>query len=87
MKITDSNLFKYTCSCHCACLFADNCLLYRIIQSERDIATLQSDFNSLAQWSHIWQMNFNIGKCIVIKCSRDQTITDVVNKASKHLTS
>ena len=29
-----------------------------------DIANLQSDLNTLAHWSHIWQMEFNIDKCI-----------------------
>ena len=34
--------------------------MYRVIQSEKDIANLQSDLNSLAQWSDIWQKKFNI---------------------------
>ena len=57
-----------TYHCHCVNLFANDFLLYRIVQSERDIATLQSDLNSLAQWCLANKLN--IGKCIVIKCSR-----------------
>ena len=30
------------------CLFADDCLLYRVIQSETDTADLQSDLDTLA---------------------------------------
>ena len=41
-------------------LFTDDCLLYRVIQSETDTADLQSDLNTLAHWSHVWQMEFNI---------------------------
>ena len=44
-------------------LFADDCLLHRIIQSETNTADLQSDLNTLAHWSQIWQMEFNISKC------------------------
>ena len=56
------------------CQFADNCLVYRVIQSacmkRTDIANLQSYLNTLAHWSHIWQ-----DKCIamVIKCTGAQT--------------
>lgn len=57
------------------CLFGNDYLLYRVIQSETDIANLQSDLNGLAQYmSHIWQMKFNIDKCIVIKYYRAQAI-------------
>ena len=55
-------------------LFADDCLLYRVIQSETDTADLQSDLDTLAHWSHIWQMEFNISKCIVINCTRAHTV-------------
>ena len=55
-------------------LFADDCLLYRVIQSETDTADFQSDLDTLAHWSHIWQMEFNISKCIVINCTRAHTV-------------
>ena len=55
-------------------LFADDWLLYRAIQSQTDTADLQSDLDTLAHWSHIWQMEFNISKCIVINCTRAHTV-------------
>ena len=55
-------------------LFADNCLLYRAFQSETDTADLQSDFNTLANWSHVRQMELNIDKRIVINYTRADTV-------------
>ena len=40
-------------------LFADDCLLYRVIQSTDDTAILQPDLNSVVNWSNKWQMSFN----------------------------
>ena len=48
--------------------------MYRVIQSEIDTVDLQSDLDTLAHWSHIWQMEFNISKYIVINCTRAHTI-------------
>ena len=44
-------------------LFADDCLLYRIIRSSDDTDSLQNDLNSLTDWSSKWQMSFNTSKC------------------------
>ena len=44
-------------------LFADDCLLYRVIQSTDDTAILQADLNSVVNWSNKWQMSFNTKKC------------------------
>ena len=55
-------------------LFADDCLLYRVIQFETDTVDLQSDLDTLAHWSHMWQMELNISKCIVINCTRAHTV-------------
>ena len=44
-------------------LFADDCVLYRNIQSPIDCQILQDDLNSLAQWETDWQMKFNVAKC------------------------
>ena len=41
-------------------LFADDCVLYRNIESPMDCQILQDDMNSLAQWETDWQMKFNV---------------------------
>ena len=44
-------------------LFADDCVLYRNINSLTDCQILQEDLNSLAQWETELQMKFNVAKC------------------------
>jgi len=48
--------------------FADDCLLYRVIRNKADAQQLQLD--CLSQWSEVWQMSFNVSKCVVMKCSK-----------------
>ena len=50
-------------------LFADDCLLYRTIKSQRDADILQDDLNSLQQWEAKWllQPSFNPDKCEVLR--------------------
>ena len=47
-------------------MFADDCLLYRIIESTEDTTKLQQDLNILSEWANTWQLNFNVTKCAVI---------------------
>ena len=56
-------------------LFADDCLLYRVISCEEDIAELQRDPNTMFKWSQLWQMKFNVSKCVTLKCYRIQNRT------------
>jgi len=51
-------------------LFADDCILYRIIESPRDEQALQEDLAKILNWANIWQMKFNINKYAVLCCSR-----------------
>ena len=51
-------------------LFADDCVLYRNIESHTDCQILQDDLNSLAQWEADWQMKFNIAKCHSMRVTR-----------------
>ena len=51
-------------------LFADDCLLYRVINSVEDINRLQEDLNKLSGWADTWQLKFNISKCTVIRCTK-----------------
>ena len=46
--------------CH---FYADDCILYRRIDSFTDVRALQND---LEQWEKKWKMSFNIDKCMVV---------------------
>jgi len=51
-------------------LFADDCLVYRTINSVQDQLQLQHDLDSLADWASCWSMSFNRSKCTIITISR-----------------
>ena len=57
------NLYRF-------CDFADDCLLYRVIDSQEDTIILQQDLDQLAQWIQTWTLGFNIIKFVVIRCTR-----------------
>ena len=54
----------------CIRLFADDCALYRVIQSEQDHHNLQQNLNYNIQWTKHWQMSLNINKCVILTSSR-----------------
>ena len=57
-------------SCCCR-LYADDVLLYKVIRSDEDCASLQSDLDVLQKWADDWQMRFNALKCQHISfCSK-----------------
>ena len=43
-------------------LFADDCLLYRTINSQQDHNTLQNDLSELEKWVNKW------GTCLTLRC-------------------
>ena len=47
-------------------LFADDCLLYREINSFADHTKLQNDLNNLQLWAENWGMRFNASKCYIL---------------------
>ena len=47
-------------------LYTDDCILYRCIDSQSDIDALQEDLKQLEIWEEIWNMKFNIDKCMVL---------------------
>ena len=49
-----------TTSCR---LFADDCLIYRTINSISDQVVLQNDLKALQDWGTIWGLKFNVAKC------------------------
>ena len=53
-------------------LFADDCLLYRTIDSVADANQLQWDLDSMVDWSNTWLMRFNAAKCHLLKITRQQ---------------
>ena len=48
-------------------LFADDCFLYNIINSQEDTHALQDDLDGLQQWEQDWLMSFNPDKWEVIR--------------------
>ena len=51
-------------------LYADDCILYRAIQTVQDQLQLQKDLNDLEQWAKKWGMEFNAKKCEIMRISR-----------------
>ncbi len=54
-------------------LFADDCILLRVIRSACDVSALQHDLNKLCDWAKTWQMSFNAGKCSVLTVTKKMT--------------
>ena len=48
-------------------LFADDCLLYRTINSTESCQQLQNDLTRLVEWSKQWQMTFHPAKCFILR--------------------
>jgi hypothetical protein len=51
-------------------LFADDCMLYRVIESEEDAEILQKDLEKLESWENKWLMQFAEDKCKVLRITR-----------------
>ena len=47
-------------------LFADDCLLYREINTYKDHDILQKDLKQLEEWASNWGMRFNAKKCYIL---------------------
>ena len=74
-------------------LFADDCLLYRVINTEQDTLQLQQDHDLLSNWAETWQLKFNINKCTIMRFTRStspltfnyQLNNQVLSTADQHL--
>ena len=53
-------------------LFADDCVLYRVIRGAADAAQLQDDLSRLCGWAKDWQMLFNADKCSHLTVTRKE---------------
>ena len=51
-------------------LFADDCIVHRPIRNNDDTILLQNDLNKIAEWEFMWQMQFNIDKCFILRVGR-----------------
>jgi len=54
----------------CIRLFADDCVLYRVIKSPEHHCILQQDLSIILKWIIIWQMKLNVDECVSMICSR-----------------
>ena len=63
--ITDNHSLNCSLS-----LYADDILLYRTINSQRDFTLLQQDINALQRWCNQNIMKFNVSKCKYMIISR-----------------
>ena len=50
-------------------LFADDCVIYQTMTSDKDADLLQKDLDQLCSWERRWQMKFNAEKCFTLKVS------------------
>ena len=55
-------------------MFADDSKCFRSIHNSQDSNLLQSDINSLCNWSSTWDLKFNYKKCSIIRFSRKRSI-------------
>ena len=53
-------------------LFADDCLIYRSINSIADHVALQKDLEALYNWGLKWGLKFNVSKCNIMHLDRKQ---------------
>ena len=53
-------------------LFADDTKIYRELNNVDDAFALQSDLDSLENWTKSWQVNFNSEKCEVMRITHKQ---------------
>ena len=51
-------------------LFADDCIVYRPIRNNDDTILPQNDLNKIAEWEFMWQMQFHIDKCFILRVGR-----------------
>ena len=65
-----------------ACLFADDCVVYRPISSPTDCEILQQDLKSLEKWEERWTMSFKPDKCNILHFTRKKSSTEYSYKLS-----
>ena len=56
------------------CLYADDIVLYRVVNSTEDCDRLQHDLNILHKWATTWRISFNVTKCYYVRFTNKQHI-------------
>ena len=54
-------------------------VIYKTIYSKDDNIALQNDLSALSSWARIWQMNFNVDKCILLIFTRSYSESSIIN--------
>ena len=54
-------------------LFADDCIMYRIVNTSEEACNLQHDLNKIMNWCKTWQMQLNLNKCAILRCTRSSS--------------
>ena len=68
-------------------LFADDCLLYRKIQTFNDHILLQKDLMQLGKWANTWGMSFNTNKCHILSIkNKTQFFYSLNNETLEYVT-
>ena len=57
-------------------LFADDCMLYREINSDEDRHKLQTDLDGLLKWEQDWKMQFHPEKCVQLSITLKKKPTE-----------
>ncbi|OWF40344.1 hypothetical protein KP79_PYT25115 [Mizuhopecten yessoensis] len=65
-------------------LFADDCQIYRTIESSYNSAVLQQDQVALEKWENDWKMFFNPQKCVTIRITRKQKTVNATYRLYDH---
>ena len=61
-------------------LLADDCILYREINTLNDCQNKQKDINTLCNWESKWQMKLNIDKCYIMHVTHKRNPLLMTNK-------
>lgn len=57
-------------------LFADDTTVYLAVNNLTDCSLLHKDLDRLAHWEHIWEMEFNPSKCVVLNiCKKNHKLS------------
>ena len=54
-------------------LFADDLVIYKAIFTNDDSAALQKYLATLSDWARIWQICFNVNKCVLLRFTRSHS--------------
>ena len=56
-------------------MYADDTLVYNVINSINDCIQIQNDLILLEKWAKVWQMQFNLSKCEFLAVTNKKSCT------------